>query len=268
WHLKSREVQLKAALPPVAKGAAGGRRFWWELEPGAGDPLAVGPLILAPRLLPDPQFCLETEPVQPDAGCLAWRSADRYLLGWLASPVAWWLLGRLPRDPAGAIALDPAALADLPIAQPRERVRRRVEAAVDALLNLTLARRVALAELADWLRADFEVPALSPALSAPHELDAGGFVDEVRRRRSKLAVPLQAAGLRALRESHGRHAEVTGAVAGELGRREAELAEAIFAAHRLPSELQTVLWRALPAGSGPAAWRAARFFNDEEPSDD
>ncbi len=84
----------------------------------------------------------------------------------------------------------------LPIAQPSDSVRDKVEHSAKRLIDITEAHHTMRRTILDWLRMEHEIEKASLKLQSPTELDSDAFAAEVKRIRGKKN-PLSAAASKA-----------------------------------------------------------------------
>ena len=145
-HLEAYRPRLEP-LPPQWRSADGGRwpgrkpgaYRWYEIQ-DAVDYHAVfdRPKILTQDLATHPRFCLDRSGAYPANTCYAWSTADPYVLGWLCSPLAWWVMHRtLQRGINDTLRMFTAQVATLPVAAPTPALRAEVEDVVGELLEVS-----------------------------------------------------------------------------------------------------------------------------------
>ena len=144
-------------------GRKPGAYRWYEIQ-DAVDYHAVfdRPKILTQDLATHPRFCLDRSGAYPINTCYAWPTDDLYVLGWLCSPLAWWVMHRtLQRGINDTLRMFTAQVATLPVAEPAPALRAEVEDVVGELLEVTAHRRSELEAR------------LSQLICDAHGLDAG-----------------------------------------------------------------------------------------------
>lgn len=143
-HLESFRARLEPR-PPGWRSDAGdrwpgrkpGAYRWYEIQ-DAVDYHAVfeRPKILTQDLATHPRFCLDRGGAYPSNTCYAWPTDDLYVLGWLCSPLAWWVMHRtLQRGLNDTLRMFTAQVARLPVAEPAPALRAEVEDVVGELLE-------------------------------------------------------------------------------------------------------------------------------------
>ena len=117
-------------------GRKAGSYRWFELQDAVDYwPLFEQPKILTQDLATHPRFALDRSGAFPANTCYVWPTADLYLLGWLCSPLAWWLMHHtLQRGINDTLRMFRAQVELLPIADPTPAVRRSVVEAVEELV--------------------------------------------------------------------------------------------------------------------------------------
>lgn len=119
-------------------GRKSGSYGWFELQ-DAVDYFEVfeRPKILTQDLATHPRFCLDRSGAYPINTCYAWPTDDLYVLGWMCSPLAWWLMHRsLQRGINDTLRMFSAQVTTLPVAEPTPALRAEVEDLVGELLEI------------------------------------------------------------------------------------------------------------------------------------
>jgi len=117
-------------------GRKPGSYRWFELQDAVDYwPLFEQPKILTQDLATHPRFALDRSGAFPANTCYVWPTTDLYLLGWLCSPLAWWIMHRtLQRGLHDTLRMFRAQVEILPIAEPAPPLRRAVEEVVEELV--------------------------------------------------------------------------------------------------------------------------------------
>lgn len=118
-------------------GRKPGNYRWFELQDAVDYwPLFEQPKILTQDLATHPRFALDRSGAYPANTCYVWPTADPYLLGWLCSPLAWWLMHHtLQRGINDTLRMFRAQVEILPIADPTPAIRRSVVEVVEELVS-------------------------------------------------------------------------------------------------------------------------------------
>jgi len=133
----------------------------------------------------------------------------------------------------------------LPIPQPSEGIRSRVEATANRLLDLSRLELSAKRSVLDWLRVEHSVTEPTAKLQEAHTLDSDAFVTEVQKGRGKKN-SLTAAGLRSLRDEYARTIEPARLLAAEAMQLEYRLHDLVNAAYGLTPEEVRLMWDTAP----------------------
>jgi hypothetical protein len=97
----------------------------------------------------------------------------------------------------------------------------------------------------DWLRVEYAVQKPSQKLQDVPTLTPDALVDEVKKARGKKN-PLTVAGLKALREEHGRSIVPLQTLAAEARTLERQVADLVNAAYGLTPEEVALMWKTAP----------------------
>lgn len=145
-------------------------------------------------------------------------------------------------------ALNPAGerMVLLPIARPNDETRTAAENGVKRLLTLTEMRRRKIAELIHWLQVEFALDKAGDKLETLSGLDQAGFIEEVRKRRPKVAGRLSAAALRDLSDTGLRYLTEVTAFDAEMLTHEHRLSDLVNAAYGLTPADIDLMWRTAP----------------------
>ena len=144
-HLQQHRQRLEPRPPDWDASADGrwpgrkpGAYRWYELQDAVDYwEHFEQPKIVTQDLATHPWFCLDRSGAYPANTCYVWPTDDLYLLGWLCSPLAWWLMHRtLQRGINDTLRMFRAQVQGLPIAEPSPQVRRQVVEVVDELLEI------------------------------------------------------------------------------------------------------------------------------------
>ena len=133
----------------------------------------------------------------------------------------------------------------LPIAQPSDSVRDKVEHSAKRLIDITEAHHTMRRTILDWLRMEHEIEKASLKLQSPTELDSDAFAAEVKRIRGKKN-PLSAAALKSLRDEHARTIEPARTQAAEALQLERQLSDLVNEAYGLTPDEVALLWETAP----------------------
>jgi hypothetical protein len=173
-------------------------------------------------------------------------NGDLYLLGVMNSPLMWWHNWRyLPHMKDEALTPVGFLMEDLPVARPTQEIRESAEGAVQSLLDIAGKQQTGRRDVLDWLRVEYAVNKPSQKLQDVSALAPDALVDEVKKVRGKKN-PLTVAGLKALREEHGRSIVPLQTLAAEARTLERQVAELVNAAYGLTPEEVALMWKTAP----------------------
>ena len=141
------------------------------------------------------------------------------------------------------IAIHDGILAHRP--SDRSNIVKAAEAAVRRLIDIDRQQTGRRNAVLDWLRVEFAVDKPSQKLQDVAALTPDALVDEVKKVRGKKK-PLTVAGLKALKEEHGRSIVPLQTLAAEARTLESQVAELVNAAYGLTPEEVALMWRTAP----------------------
>ena len=158
----------------------------------------------------------------------------------------WWHNWRyLPHMKDEALSPVGFLMENLPIAHPTPKIRQSVETAVQRLLDIAGEQQTSRRDVLDWLRVEYAVDKPSQKLQDVSALTPDALVDEVKKARGKKK-PLTVAGLKTLREEHGRSIVPLQTLAAEARTLERQVADLVNAAYGLTPEEVALMWKTAP----------------------
>lgn len=238
-HLKPLEDRLRARQD---KG-----RFWWELRSCAYYDIFTQPKIVHTDITWQPQFAFVQKPMCLLNTAYVWPSSDPYLLAVVNSPVLWSYMWRnAVHGKDEALRLIYSFTETLPIAQPTDELRARIEPAVTDLIAATGRRRQTREQVLEWLRVEFAVESPGNRLAAVETLDEADFVAEIRSRRPRSAPRITPAALHDLKVAYGEYATPLRALAARMAETERRVAGWVNEAYGLTAEEVALLWKTAP----------------------
>ncbi len=125
-------------------------------------------------------------------------------------------------------------------------MRAEAEPAVERLFSLSKSGQEARRDMLDWLRTEFGVEKPGQKLEDFAALDAGAFVEEVRKRRPKSEVRLTPTALRDLRAGYAEMATPVREDRAEAAKLERRLSDIVNRAYSLTPEEVDLLWSTAP----------------------
>lgn len=229
-------------------GRKPGSYRWYEIQDAVDYwPLFEQPKIITQDLATYSWFGFDHQGLYPVNTCYIWSTSDLYLLGWLCSPLTWWICHRLlQRGINDTLRMFGEQTQVLPIAVPTDAIRSAVEQIVARLIERTRAEQQVGQFLLDWLRVEFEVQEPGKRLEQVTDLDMDAFVHEVRRRRLRKAGRFTPTTLRALQDGYTKHVVPLQQDKTEARALERRLSDLINAAYGLTSEEVSLLWKTAP----------------------
>ena len=246
--------QFREQLEPKPRDRTGDR--WPGRKPGAYKWYEIQdsvdywehferPKIVTQDLATYSWFCFDSSGSFPVNTCYVWPTADLYLLGWLCSPLAWWVMHRsLQHAINDTLRMFREQVETLPIAPPTDAAREETEPAVGRLIESARSVQEARRATLDWLRMEFAVASPGQKLEEFAALDA--FIEEVRKRRPRSAGRLGPGALADLRRGYAEQAGPVRAMRTEAAALERRLSELVNAAYGLTPEEEALLWATAP----------------------
>ncbi|HSR67733.1 MAG TPA: N-6 DNA methylase [Acidobacteriota bacterium] len=216
--------------------------YWWELRSCSYWDYFEKPKILYQEIQYHPRFAFDDQALFTNNKAFFLPSADLYLLGVLNSPLMWWHNWRTLQHLKDE-ALSPMGymMEKLPIAEPDDGLRGKMERRVRRLIDMARERDEMRAMMSDWLRVEFEIEKLGSKLQESEDLSEDEFVAQVQRRLGK-GDSLTAAALKKLRSEHARTVAPIRQQEKERLRLEREVSDLVCQAYRL-TEGEKVLIR-------------------------
>jgi hypothetical protein len=219
---------------------------WWELRACAYWEKFDQPKVMYQEIQFHSCFLLDQARMLSNNKAFFLPSDDLYLLGVLNSPLLWWHNWRyLPHMKDEALTPVSFLMENLSIARPADDLRKKVEAAVRRLIDLTGEQSAGRQAILDWLRVEFAVEKPSQKLQDVASLDPDALVAEVKKARGKTK-PLTVAGLKALKDEHARSIVPLQGLAVEARRLEQEVAALVNTAYGLTPDEMALMWQTTP----------------------
>jgi hypothetical protein len=238
-HLKPLEERLRTRQD---RG-----RYWWELRACAYYQVFEQPKLMYQEIQFHPAYCMDSGNLFANNKTFFLARTDAYLLAILNSSLMWWHNWRyLPHMKDEALSPVGERMETLPIAQPTDAIRAEAEQVVSRLIEITRANQETRQILLDWLRVEFEVQEPGRRLENFSELDLPAFLDEVRKRRPRVAGKLTPASLRALQSGYSEQLAPMQQCQTEAAILERRLSELVNAAYGLTPEEVALLWETAP----------------------
>ncbi|HEY1351454.1 MAG TPA: N-6 DNA methylase [Ktedonobacteraceae bacterium] len=254
--VKQHLLQFRTQLAPRPEdwseehwpGRKPGSYRWYEIQDAVDYwPLFEQPKIITQDLATYSWFGFDDRGFYPVNTCYIWSTSDLYLLGWLCSPLAWWLCHRLlQRGINDTLRMFGEQTQLLPIVPPTEAIRSEVEQVVTGLIAITRTQRQVWQSLVDWLRVEFEIQEPGKRLERVTDLDLDTFVREVRRRRLSRAGRPTPTTFRALQEGYGEFVVPLQQGRTEVLALERRLNDLVNTAYGLTPEEIALLWKTAP----------------------
>lgn len=220
--------------------------YWWELRACAYWDRFEQAKIIYQDITWRSAFCLDTAQTLSNNTVYFLCSQDSWLLASLNAPLSWWFAWRKAQHGKDeALRLFSAFMETFPIPNPSDEARSSVSRTVERLRQIAAGESQTKAAFLDWLRVEYAIEKPSLKLQDVPALDADGLVAEVRKLRGKKQ-PLSVAGLKALKEEHGRTVAPLQALAAEARELERQVSDLVNQAYGLTPEEVELMWRTAP----------------------
>jgi hypothetical protein len=218
--------------------------FWWELRACAYWDMFDAPKVMYQEIQFHPCYALDTAGMLANNKVFFIPTDDPYLIAVLNSPLMWWHNWRyLPHMKDEALSPVGFRMEELPIAEPTDAQRSDAEAAVRRLVELAREQQDRRAAVLDWLRAEFAVEKPSLKLQTPADLDADGFIAEVKKGRKK---GLGVADVKRLKDEHAQSVAPLRTLAREAETLERRVSDLVNAAFGLTPKEVALMWQTAP----------------------
>jgi len=254
--IKKHLLQFRERLEPKPKdwsngewsGRKPGSYQWYEIQDSIDYwQLFEQPKIITQDLATYSWFCFDDQGFFPINTCYIWPTADLYILGWLCSPIAWWICHCLLQHSLNdTLRMFGEQVRTLPIASPSDNIRFEVESIVKRLIEITRANHGTRKLMLDWLRTEFEVQEPGTRLENIAELEVQVFIEEIQKRRPKSARRLTPAALKDLQTGYAEQIAPLQQQRIEALALEHKLNDLINVAYNLTAEEIALLWETAP----------------------
>ncbi len=229
-------------------GRKPGSYAWYEIQ----DSVAYYGLFDQPKILYQeiqflPHYAWDDQGLYGNNKTFLLSGADQYLLGVLNSPLLWWYNWRwLPHMKDEALSPAGFKMVDVPIADPDADTRSRVAGYVAQAVQLAGDLTTSTSDLLLWLHQEHGIDKPGLLLQAPAKLDDATFAIELRKRRPKERGMLRPADTRQIDDVWRDFIQPARQRLAQLGRLEAQIAQAIEQAYGLTPEDVDLMWRTAP----------------------
>ncbi|MEO8601713.1 MAG: TaqI-like C-terminal specificity domain-containing protein [bacterium] len=216
-HMKALEDRLRKRQD---KG-----RHWWELRSCDYYDAFEQPKIVYQEIGFHSRFALDGDGYYANNKTFLLRARELFLLGVLNSSVVWRILwADLPHMKDEAIAMQGFAIERIPIPEPPVSLRGRMEALVQALLDLTVKSADLAAGFLHWLD-ERGIERITPRLEAYWELNATAFQAEMVRAK---ATKLVGSARQWVLDEHHQQVSLIRPILENISRLEIELQHLVF----------------------------------------
>ncbi|MEG4034329.1 Eco57I restriction-modification methylase domain-containing protein [Microcoleus sp. S36b_A4] len=224
-------------------------RYWWELRSCAYYNVFQEPKIITQDLATYSWFCFVDQEIYPVNTCYLWPTGNFYMLGWLCSPITWWICHHtLQKGINGTLRMFREQVEALPIAPPTDLIRAEVEPIVSRLIEIAKTNQETHRDVLHWLEITYLIDKLGQKLEDFSALSLAEFVAEIRKRmpKTKSSDPLGVAGLKAVRETYNEYAPAIQSRKAEALRLEHRLSDLVNQAYGLTPEEIDLMWKTAP----------------------
>jgi hypothetical protein len=216
-------------------------RFWWELRSCGYYDAFDKPKVLYVDIMWSASFLQDSSGRVTNNTCYFVPSDDPWLTSVLNAPIGWWFAWRRAqhgKDEALRYFTSFVETYPVPAADDVSGKVTRLTHCRKTLLN-------SVGTIHDWLRHEFNVDRPGRALSAPHQLDADGFVKAVQAALPK-SRKWSAAEIARLKREHVDTVTPAREAAASILALERELSDLVNAAYGLTREDVELMWRTAP----------------------
>jgi hypothetical protein len=222
-------------------------QYWWELRSCVYYSVFEQPKIITQDLATYSWFCFDDSGFYPVNTCYLWSTSDLYVLGWLCSPITWWICHRtLQHGINDTLRMFREQVEVLPIVPPTDEIRTEVEPIVSRLIEITKANQKAYRDVLDWLLIEQGIEKPGQKLEDFASLDADSFVQEVKKRKPKSAGGLMPAALKAVRQVYSDYAPEIQSLKTEALTLEHRLSDLVNQSYGLTPEEIDLMWKTAP----------------------
>ncbi len=224
-------------------------RYWWELRSCAYYNVFQEPKIITQDLATYSWFCFVDKELYTVNTCYLWPTGNLYMLGWLCSPITWWICHHsLQKGINDTLRMFREQVENLPIAPPTDQIRAEVEPIVSRLIEITKINQATHRDVLQWLQLTYKIENLGQKLEDFSSLSFQEFVEEIRKRmpKTKSSDPLGVAGLKAVRETYNEYAPPIQSRKAEALRLEHRLSDLVNQAYGLTPEEIDLMWKTAP----------------------
>ncbi|MEG4031969.1 MULTISPECIES: Eco57I restriction-modification methylase domain-containing protein [unclassified Microcoleus] len=224
-------------------------RYWWELRSCAYYNVFQKPKIITQDLATYSWFCFVDQEIYPVNTCYLWPTGNFYMLGWLCSPITWWICHHtLQKGINDTLRMFREQVETLPIAPPTDSIRAEVEPIVSRLIEIAKTNQETHRDVLEWLEITYLIDKVGQKLEDFSVLSFAEFVAEIRKRmpKTKSSDPLGVAGLKAVRETYNEYAPAIQSRKAEALRLEHRLSDLVNQAYGLTPEEIDLMWKTAP----------------------
>ncbi|MEG4084730.1 Eco57I restriction-modification methylase domain-containing protein [Microcoleus sp. POL10_C6] len=224
-------------------------RYWWELRSCAYYNVFQEPKIITQDLATYSWFCFVSQEIYPVNTCYLWPTGNFYMLGWLCSPISWWICHHtLQKGINDTLRMFREQVETLPIAPPTDSIRAEVEPIVSRLIEIAKTNQETHRDVLQWLEITYLIDKVGQKLEDFSALSFAEFVAEIRKRmpKTKSSDPLGVAGLKAVRETYNEYAPAIQSRKAEALRLEHRLSDLVNQAYGLTPEEIDLMWKTAP----------------------
>lgn len=221
-------------------------RYWWELRPCGYYAAFDQPKTLYVDITWKPSFLVDKRGRFTNNTCYFLPSAAPDVAASLNSPIGWWFAWRKAQHGKDeALRFFTSFVETYPVAPLAEAARSEVDELVERSSGLAEQYQVADHNIAEWLKVEFELKNLKPALLAASLLGGEAFVATVRSVLPKKR-KLTAAQVAELNREYGATVDPARRIRAEVLAAERRLSDLVNQAYGLSEAEVDLMWRTAP----------------------
>ncbi|MFN7638499.1 MAG: Eco57I restriction-modification methylase domain-containing protein, partial [Pseudanabaena sp.] len=222
-------------------------RYWWELRACVYYDIFEKPKIITQDLATHSWFSYSESNFYPVNTCYVWSVSDLYMLGWMCSPIAWWIFHReLQHSINNTLRMFRDQVELLPIPQPTPTIRTEVEEIVSRLIEITKRNQENSREVCKWIQSTHKITKLGQKLENFANLSQVDFIEVIRQRLPKTSGGLSPQGLKEVENVYQEYALPMQSDRAEATRLEHRLSDLINQAYQLTPDEIELMWRTAP----------------------
>ncbi|WRH68901.1 MAG: Eco57I restriction-modification methylase domain-containing protein [Planktothrix sp. GU0601_MAG3] len=224
-------------------------KYWWELRSCSYYNKFEAEKLIYQVIQTLPQYAFDDSGLYGNDKTFILPKSDKYLLGWLNSPLIWWYSYRIFTGMlSNSISPMGYLFESLPIAPPTDQIRDEVELIVTRLIEITKTNQTANDDVLTWLQIQYKVKKISRKLENFADLNFEELIEEVIKQlpKSKSSDPLGVKGLKSIREAYNEYVPDIQTRKQEALNLEKRLSDLVNQAYQLTPEEIELIWKTAP----------------------